>query len=127
MNIKNDFEHGKVITDSILELAENADFVPHKSFKGVSLKLLVNGSKTNNALSLHLVRVEPQCCLESHTHPENLEIHKVISGDGTVDIGGNSGEYRSGIVGVIPAGTIHKVTAGKTGLYILATFSPALV
>ena len=127
MNIGKEFEQGKIISESVLELAEQVDFIPHKSFKGVSLKLLVSGSKTNNALSLHLVHVEPQCCLESHVHPDNLEIHKVISGDGTFDIGNNSGEYRAGTVGVILSGIKHKVTAGKDGLYILATFSPALV
>ena len=126
MNIEKDFEYGKIITDSISELAEKVDFVPHKLFTGVSLKLLVSGSKTNNMLSLHLVRVEPQCCLESHAHPDNLEMHKVIKGDGTVNIGDHWEEYQAGTVGVIPMGTKHEVTAGKNGLYILATFSPAL-
>lgn len=126
MNISESFELGSIITESSLESAKKANFVSHKSFRGVSLKLLVGGGKTGNALSLHLVRVEPHCCLEHHVHPENLEMHEVIGGNGTVIIGGSSGEYRAGTVGVIPAGITHKVTAGEEGLYILATFSPAL-
>ena len=127
MNVGKEFERGKIITESILEFAEKVYFIPHKLFRGVSLKLLVSGSKTNNALSLHLVHIEPQCCLERHIHPDNLEIHKVISGGGTFEIGSNSGEYREGTVGVISRGIMHKVTAGENGLHILATFSPALV
>lgn len=78
------------------------------------------------AMSLHLVRVEPHCCLETHEHSKNLEIHKVIGGNGSVIIGDSSAEYCVGSVGVIPMGVSHKVTAGENGLYILATFSPAL-
>ena len=126
MSIAEDFGLGKIITAAVTESAEAAGFAAHKSFEGVSLKLLVSGEKTGNALSLHLVRVEPDCALDSHTHPDNLEIHEVISGEGIAEIGTNTGEYRSGTVGVIPQGTVHKVTAGESGLYMLAVFSPAL-
>ena len=125
MNTNTAFENGTIITDCSLESAKKVDFIPHKSFQGVSLKLLVSGDKTRGALSLHLVRVEPHCCLETHEHPPNLEIHKVVSGSGAAVIGGNSAEYHVGSVGVIPMGVSHKVTAGENGLYILATFSPA--
>lgn len=126
MNAKTEFETGTVITDSTLDSSENADFVPHKSFQGVSIKLLAGGDNTGGALSLHLVHVEPHCCLETHKHPQNLEIHKVVGGSGSAIIGDNSGEYLIGSVGVIPMGVPHRVTAGENGLYILATFSPAL-
>lgn len=126
MNMEKEFESGKVVTTSTMELLESRDFSPHPSFGGVALKLLVDGAKTSSALSLHLVRIEPHCCLESHTHPQSLEIHQVICGDGTVVIGDNLGEYHPGTVGVIPAGIPHKVTAGAQGLFILAVFTPAL-
>lgn len=126
MNSKTDFETGTIITPSALEAAATAEFIPHKSFQGVSLKLLVSGNKTGNAASLHLVRVEPHCCLETHKHPQNLELHKVVGGSGVATIGNNVAEYCAGTVGVIPMGVPHKVTAGENGLYILATFSPAL-
>lgn len=127
MNIKTEFETGTIITNSTLEETGNVNFVPHKTFKGVSLKLLVGGCKTDNAVSLHLVCIEPHCSLETHEHPQNLETHIVISGNGHVAIGDNSGKYEIGTVGVIPMGMPHKVTAGENGLYILATFSPALI
>lgn len=120
------FEIGAIITNSTLGSAKKADFVAHKSFQGVSLKLLVGGEQTDHAVSMHLVRVEPHCCLEAHEHPLNLEIHKVVGGDGFVVIGNNSEKYQTGSIGVIPMGVSHKVTAGENGLYILATFSPAL-
>lgn len=126
MNVKTAFEIGTIINDSTLNSAENVDFIPHKSFKGVSLKLLLGGDKTGGALSLHLVRVEPNCCLENHVHPQNLEVHKIVGGAGTVVIGNSFGEYNVGSVGVIPIGMPHQVVAGEDGIYILATFSPAL-
>lgn len=126
MSIAKAFELGSLITTSAISNMDAVDFVAHKSFPGVALKRLVGGEETNHALSLHLVRVDPYCCLENHTHPDNLEIHKVIAGSGDVELGGNSSEYHVGTVGVIPKGTAHKVTAGKNGIYILATFSPAL-
>lgn len=127
MSIIKDFELGKVITDSATINMDAVDFVPHKSFPGVALKLLAGGSQTGHALSLHLVRVDPHCSLDNHTHPDNIEIHKVISGSGDVVIGNHSSAYCAGTIGVIPKGTPHQVLAGEEGLYILATFSPALV
>ncbi|MDL2248181.1 hypothetical protein LJB89_00590, partial [Tyzzerella sp. OttesenSCG-928-J15] len=109
MKINTEFENGTIIANCTLESTQKVDFVPHKSFQGVSLKLLVCGDKTDNALSLHLVRVEPHCCLETHEHPQNLEIHKVVGGTGSAVIGGNSAEYRVGSIGVIPMGVSHKV------------------
>jgi len=126
MNIAELFEHGGKITASQIHDLNTGEYVPHKSFKGVSLKLLAGGNETGHAVSLHLVRVEPNCCLDTHEHLQNLEIHKVIHGSGCVVIGDSTGEYKAGSIGVIPMGTSHKVTAGADGIYLLATFSPAL-
>jgi len=126
MNLAELFEQGETLTAAEAGNLSTEEYVPHKAFKGVSLKLLVGGSETDNAVSLHLVRVEPGCCLDTHEHPQNLEIHKVICGSGCVVIGNHTGEYKTGSIGVIPMGTPHKVTAGADGIYMLATFSPAL-
>lgn len=127
MNIGELFETGKICMELNNYESILTEYVAHKTFKGVYLKHLVKGEQTNNQLSCHLVKVEPFCVLENHTHPNNLEIHEVILGDGICNIAENQSEYTVGTIGVIPANTPHKVVAGKDGLYILAKFSPALL
>jgi len=116
---------------NIVELFEaksnEIEYMPHNTFKGVYLKHLVKGELTNNRISCHLVKVEPFCSLDTHTHPEQLEIHEVISGDGDCQIAEKQIQYTTGTVEVIPQNTKHKVTAGKNGIYILAKFTPALL
>lgn len=127
MNIENNFEIGRICTISQIVNAESIDFSPHAIFKGVSLKHLVTGKMTNNQISCHLVKVEPFCLLDTHVHENNLEIHEIISGDGTCYIGENKVFYSVGAVGVIPEKVPHKVEAGAKGIYILAKFTPALL
>ena len=103
------------------------NFIPHKSFKGVYLKHLVRGDMTDSRISSHLVKVEPFCSLDTHTHSEQLEIHEVIQGDGKCLIADEQLQYTPGTVAVIPQNTPHTVTAGESGLYILAKFQPALL
>ena len=107
--------------------ANEADYVPHKVFKGVYLKHLVTGEETGGRISSHLVKVDPFCVLDTHTHPEQVEIHEVIQGDGECQIAGRKIRYVPGSVEAIPQGTPHRVTAGENGLYILAKFAPALL
>lgn len=121
------FENGKIHTEVTAVQSGSIEYSAHKTFKGVYLKHLVRGEQTNNQLSCHLVKVNPYCVLDEHTHPDHLEIHEIIAGDGTFQMAGKQAEYVAGTVGVIPANTVHKVTAGKDGVYILATFSPALL
>ena len=102
-------------------------YVPHKAFKGVYLKHLVTGGMTDGRVSSHLVKVDSHCVLETHTHPEQVEIHEVIQGTGECTIGGRTVPYAPGTVEVIPQNTPHKVTAGANGLYILAKFAPPLL
>ena len=127
MNTGLEFAHGKVHSVHNNIEAKTLDFTPHKTFAGVALKHLVRGAETENRVSCHLVKVEPGCCLNNHVHADNLEIHEVVSGSGTFEIGTNTGAYDVGSVGVIPMGIPHKVIAGPDGLFILATFSPALL
>jgi len=75
---------------NIVELFEaksnDLEYMPHKTFKGVYLKHLVKGESTNSQISCHLVKVEPFCSLDMHSHPEQLEIHEIIFGDGDCQI-----------------------------------------
>ena len=103
------------------------DYIPHKSFAGVFLKHLVKGEKTEGQISSHLVKVEPFCSLSEHVHIGQFEIHQVIQGTGECSIAGKLVDYAPGIVVVIPQGIPHSVIAKEGGLYILASFSPALL
>jgi quercetin dioxygenase-like cupin family protein len=105
----------------------NISYTPHKAFKGVYLMHLVRGDMTDTCISSHLVKVDPFCSLDTHTHSEQLEIHEIIQGFGECQIADKQLQYVPGTVTVIPQNTPHKVTAGENGLYILATFSPALL
>ena len=107
--------------------SDNIGYTPHKSFKGVYLKHLVSGDMTDKRISSHLVKVEPFCSLEIHTHLEQVEIHEVIQGYGECQIADKQLQYVPGVVAVIPQGVQHSVTAGENGIYILAKFSPALL
>jgi quercetin dioxygenase-like cupin family protein len=99
----------------------------HPKFAGVALKHLVTGVDTGGRLSLHFVRVDPGCMIGDHTHIGQVEIHDVISGEGTCTIAGKGIRYVPGIIGIMPADTVHRVVAGEQGLLLLATFSPPLV
>jgi len=127
MKIEGQFENGKGYFITGEENFSESLFEPHKKFTGVALKHLVTGKETEGHLSCHLIKVDPHCCLESHTHPDHLEIHEVIAGKGVYKIEDREYFYQSGSIGVIPMNVIHRVEAGEEGLYILATFSPALL
>ncbi|WP_300669857.1 cupin [Desulfoluna sp.] len=99
----------------------------HPSLKGVYLKSLITGEKTEGALSAHVVRIEPNCTLEQHAHQGQWELHEVVGGDGFLEFSGASYPYHMGRMAVIPQGEDHSVTAGDAGLMLLAKFFPALV
>lgn len=101
---------------------------PHPSFTGVALKHLVTAADTNGALSAHLVRVEPGCCLKEHIHADKLELHEVVRGAGTCALADKNVRYEPGACGLIPAGVPHSVRADAgEPLFILAKFAPALL
>jgi quercetin dioxygenase-like cupin family protein len=100
---------------------------PHPKFAGVALKHLVTGKDTGGRLSLHHVRVDPGCAIGDHTHNGQVEIHDVLAGSGTCTVAEKKIRYFPGIMGIMPADTLHRVEAGAEGLLLLATFSPPLV
>ena len=127
MGIEVNFESGKIVSLKGEKRSCELEYQPHKSFIGVSLMHLVTGEETNHQMSCHLVRVEPNCNLDTHIHGENLELHEVIAGTGICYLENNKYEYAQGTITIIPAGSSHKVVAGEDGLYILAKFTPALL
>jgi mannose-6-phosphate isomerase-like protein (cupin superfamily) len=102
-------------------------WIAHPKFKGVYLKHLVKGADTEGKLSCHVVRIDPNAVLEDHCHEGQWELHEVVEGEGIFRLDGKETPYYPGRMGVIPNGTSHQVTAGKTGLVLLAKFFPALL
>ena len=127
MNIGSIFENGSIFSIQGTTQSCTVGYMPHAKFKGVALKHLVRGEQTGGLLSCHLVKVDPFCSLETHCHPDNLEIHQVISGTGECSLADVFTNYAPGMVSVIPQNIPHRVTAEEEPLYILATFSPALL
>jgi quercetin dioxygenase-like cupin family protein len=118
--------HGTVIVPGQTIAAESLPWNPSPKFAGVSLRDLVTGKDTGGRLSLHHVRIDPGCAIGDHAHAGQVEIHDVLSGEGSCVLDGKKIRYSPGIMGVMPADTIHRVEAGKEGLLLLATFSPPL-
>ena len=100
---------------------------PHPKFKGVHLMHIITGADTDGRLSLHLVKVEPECSLEEHCHQDQLELHEVLQGEGECRVEGRHVVYVPGTLAVIPMGSRHEVVAGVNGLHIKALFTPALL
>jgi len=107
--------------------ARSLPWNPHPKFKGVFLRHLVTGRETGGRVSLHHVRIDHGCAIGDHTHAGQEEIHDVLSGEGTCTVEGKEIRYVPGIMGIMPADTVHRVEAGLEGLLLLATFSPPLV
>lgn len=126
MNISAIFENGSIFSLQGAVKADAIEFKPHAKFKGVALKHLVRAEQTEGLLSCHLVKVDSFCSLAGHCHPDNLEIHQVVSGEGEGLLAGAAVKYAPGTVTIIPKNVPHQVTAGQDPLYILAVFSPAL-
>jgi quercetin dioxygenase-like cupin family protein len=120
-------ENGAVFYVDREEIISGKGWNAHASYRGIYLKHLVPGADTENRLSCHIVKVDPDCVLEEHIHDGKLELHEVIAGSGTCFLNGKAISYQPGIISVIPANTKHKVAAGKDGLYLLAKFTPALL
>lgn len=121
------FETGSVSGSAGKRKTESIAWTPHPAFAGVSMKHLVTGADTNGTSSVHLVRVNPGCCIGDHIHDGKTEIHQVVSGDGRCLVEEREIEYGEGVVAVIPADRQHSVVAGAPGLFLLAVFSPALL
>ena len=99
----------------------------HPAFAGVALKHLIRGVDTGGALSCHMVRIDPGCCLENHAHEGQWELHEVVRGQGKARLAGREVDYLPGGMAVIPMGQPHRVEAGPDGMVLLAKFFPALV
>ena len=127
MENRNLFDSGRSRIGEMDRAVEDIGWNPHPTFKGVFMKHVVTGADTKGRLSCHLVRIDPGCEIGDHIHAGKLELHEVINGRGQCRIGEETVDYAPGMVAYIPDDMHHRVTAGETGLELLAKFSPALI
>ena len=118
---------GTVFSTNEAKAVADLPWNAHASFKGVFLKHLIVGKDTDDKLSYHIVKIEPECVLDTHLHDGKIEIHQIIAGSGKMYLEGKVIDYSQGQICIIPANTPHKVVAGKDGMYILAIFTPSLL
>lgn len=125
-SLKKRFEDGIIYTLDNDIMGQDIAYTPHPKFKGVALKHLVTGDMTDGLISCHIVKVEPGCVLDFHSHENAVEIHEVIEGSGICTIRDKNVKYNVGVLGVMPKGVPHKIAAGKDGITVLAKFAPPL-
>ena len=118
---------GRIIHTHETNGGEEPPWNAHPRFPGVWMKLLVGGKDTDGALSCHMVRIDPGATLEEHVHEGQWELHEVLEGEGEFRLDAGKTPYSPGCMSVIPKGMKHRVTAGSSGLVLLAKFFPALV
>ncbi len=121
------FEKGTLFMNGENINIENLPWNEHPTFKGVFLKHVIKGKSTNNQLSCHLVKINPDCEIGLHNHAGKTELHEIIDGFGECVIEQDKLNYQKGTTGFIPADKNHLVKAGNQGLFILAKFFPALL
>jgi quercetin dioxygenase-like cupin family protein len=68
------------------ENISDVEWAEHPKFKGVYLKHMIKGADTGDIFSSHLVKIDPNCCLDTHCHENELELHEVIEGDGSCQL-----------------------------------------
>jgi len=99
---------------------------PHPRFPEVQAKVIVPGS-VNQALSFHLVRIEPGAAIKPHIHEREAETFYVLSGRGICTLGEEEIEFVPGSCGYAPAGTVHGMrNEGDEPLELVAIFTPPI-
>jgi quercetin dioxygenase-like cupin family protein len=120
--IFDEFSNGQATVDGVTTALGTLPWVPHKDFEGVYLKHLIPGDKTGNAFACLLVRIDPGKKIGLHSHPNDLELHEVISGYGSCVTAQGDIDYAPGSMAVLPANSPHEVQAGDQGLCLFAKF-----
>ena len=128
MSLRTEIETGGIFQPGKEALAADIIWNEHPRFKGVAMKHLVKGADTGGRFSCYLVRIDPGCRLEEHTHEGSFELHEVVEGLGECVMGDARIVYKPGVTAVIPQGVAHSVAADpRKELYLLAKYVPALV
>lgn len=76
-------------------------------------------------LWLGVSEVDPGSSSNPHTHPQQEEIFVVLSGTGTISVGGTSVAVRAGSVVLVAPGEEHQlISSGHEGLRVLSAVAP---
>ena len=116
------FAQGMIIHRAECSAAEPFPWNAHQSFAGVFLKNLIAREGTDGMLSCHLVRIDPNCSIGLHSHPDSIELHEVIAGSGACMLQKQTFSYSPGTMNLIACGVPHEVHAGQDGLCLFAKF-----
>lgn len=116
------FEHGSLTVEQHQQNLSSLPWIEHKEFAGVFLKNIVSTQQTQGLLSCHLVRINPHGKIGLHAHPTQIELHEVVSGNGTCMTEHGAISYEPGSVTILAHGTAHEVQAGSKGLCLFAKF-----
>jgi quercetin dioxygenase-like cupin family protein len=114
----------RVLGDALPE-GERPAWANHPSFPGVRLSERVGPRDTDGAFKTLVVRLAPGASMAAHRHPNQVEQHFVLGGDGAFTLDGVERPYRAGDLQVIAKNAEHSVRAGAGGLVLLALLSPA--
>jgi mannose-6-phosphate isomerase-like protein (cupin superfamily) len=125
--ISTNIANGTIHYSDRSENISDIEWSKHPKFNGVYLKNMIQGADTCGLFSSHIVKIDPNCCLETHCHENQMELHEVIEGDGSCKLIEDVFDYHFGKMAVIPKGESHMVQAGENGLTLLAKFFPAML
>lgn len=116
------FENGKLTNGAGSVDISNIPWNEHKDFKGVFLKSVVTAENTKGLFACLLVRIEPGKKIGMHTHPDSIELHEIISGEGKCLTEHGEISYAPGRLAVLAENSPHEVQAGENGLCLFAKF-----
>ncbi len=116
------FENGSLAVGGKTVAFAEIPWNEHKSFPGVFLKNVVPGNQTQGHLNCHLVRINPGMKIGWHAHPDDMELHEVISGSGSCLTEQGRIPYAPGSMVLLARNAPHEVVAGEDGLCLLAKF-----
>lgn len=120
------FEQGAVLfPDLEVRGAERPWYAP-PAWTGVFLKDLVTGKETGGVFSYHLMRVERNREIPDHAHETQWSWNVILGGTGSFILGERQVLVEVGQTFVTPPRIHHAVSAGDTGIMLLAIFVPAL-
>jgi quercetin dioxygenase-like cupin family protein len=98
----------------------------HTRFQRVLYKVLLTSADNCHA-SVNAVQVPPGGVIDSHNHPAGIETVFAISGNSTLQLGGNEQSFRAGQIVSIPIGMSHSLqNTGLCTVELLTIFTPAL-
>ena len=120
------FDNGSIYLPDINGIIASEPWNKHVKFQGVCMKDIITGTGTEGAFSVHFVKIESRCSIGEHLHEGKAELHEIIAGSGNCFIDGKEVFYSPGDFALIPCDTLHSVTAGDNGLFLIAKFVPAL-